>query len=147
MHLSSIPKALADILEVFEGLGVEYRIGGSVASSTLGHFRATNDLDCGRPAPLGQGTGAFRAARASPGPAGLSTHSYQIHTESIHLAAYTKQSRATTRPSFLDCFVGLWSLRNDGRDFNHAPTERFAVDTALGIYLKLIPLIKPQSFL
>jgi len=37
MHLSDIPKALADILEVFDGLGVEYRIGGSVASSTLGH--------------------------------------------------------------------------------------------------------------
>ncbi len=45
MSLSDIPQALADILEVFEGLGVAYRIGGSVASSTLGHFRATNDVD------------------------------------------------------------------------------------------------------
>ncbi|MCX7783697.1 MAG: hypothetical protein N2318_08655 [Meiothermus sp.] len=43
--LGDVPKAIGDIVEVFHRLGVEYRIGGSVASSTLGHLRATNDVD------------------------------------------------------------------------------------------------------
>jgi hypothetical protein len=45
MLLGDVPKAIADILDVFNRLGAEYRIGGSVASSTLGHLRATNDVD------------------------------------------------------------------------------------------------------
>jgi len=63
MHLSDIPKALADILEVFDGLGVEYRIGGSVASSTLGHFRATNDVDIVADLRLEQSTAFIQSLR------------------------------------------------------------------------------------
>ncbi len=45
MNFADTSKAIQDILEVFDSLGIDYRIGGSVASSTLGNFRATNDVD------------------------------------------------------------------------------------------------------
>lgn len=36
---------LLPIIDVFEHLGIAYRIGGSVASSYYGQFRATHDVD------------------------------------------------------------------------------------------------------
>ena len=63
MGLSDAPQAVADIVGIFERLGIEYRIGGSVASSTLGNFRATNDVDIVADLKRDQ-TGAFIAALA-----------------------------------------------------------------------------------
>ena len=37
--------ALAPFIEVLDRLGVAWYVGGSVASSVHGHFRATNDID------------------------------------------------------------------------------------------------------
>ena len=37
--------ALRPVVAVFEGLGILYQIGGSVASSTFGHARTTLDVD------------------------------------------------------------------------------------------------------
>lgn len=40
-----ILRALRPVVAVFERLGIGYQIGGSVASSTFGHARATLDVD------------------------------------------------------------------------------------------------------
>lgn len=44
-HQMEMASALAPVLDAFRSLGVEYRIGGSVASSALGVARATLDID------------------------------------------------------------------------------------------------------
>ena len=37
--------ALAPLIDVLDRLGVAWYVGGSVASTVHGHFRATNDID------------------------------------------------------------------------------------------------------
>jgi len=45
MNAAEILAAITPVVEVFEGLGVAYYIGGSVASSVYGFIRATIDAD------------------------------------------------------------------------------------------------------
>lgn len=45
MNGPEISQAVTPVMRAFEELGVEYYFGGSVASSTLGIARATNDAD------------------------------------------------------------------------------------------------------
>lgn len=45
MNATEILAAITPIVEAFEGLGVAYHIGGSVASSVYGFIRATIDAD------------------------------------------------------------------------------------------------------
>jgi hypothetical protein len=39
------PGALEVLLAIFDGLGIEYMVGGSLASSMAGVWRATQDID------------------------------------------------------------------------------------------------------
>jgi hypothetical protein len=45
MNAPGILQALEPVVEAFEGLGIRYQIGGSVASSAYGIARATLDVD------------------------------------------------------------------------------------------------------
>jgi len=45
MNATEILAAITPVVEAFEGLGVAYHIGGSVASSAYGFIRATIDAD------------------------------------------------------------------------------------------------------
>ncbi len=45
MGLGDFSSTVNSLIEVLDALGIEYRVGGSVASSRLGEFRATNDID------------------------------------------------------------------------------------------------------
>lgn len=57
MSGSEMNDAIAPVMQVFQELGVEYYFGGSIASSTLGISRATNDADL---------VADFRSAHVAP---------------------------------------------------------------------------------
>ncbi len=44
-NLPDALQVIAEVARAFDALGVDYLVGGSVASSTLGNFRATQDVD------------------------------------------------------------------------------------------------------
>lgn len=55
------PEALERLLAIFDGLGIEYMVGGSLASSLSGVWRATQDIDLVARVRLDQ-TGALESA-------------------------------------------------------------------------------------
>ncbi len=78
MNGSEMNKAVAPVMRAFQELGVEYYFGGSIASSTLGISRATNDADL---------VADFRPAHVTPFVQQLSTDFYVSEPTTIPLVS------------------------------------------------------------